>query len=160
MQFPKKIKRRSFLQGTTLLGGQLLTSRGVPAPNQAVVVDQTWAEDVGLSLDDFGTGYSSLSYLKRFPVDTVKIDRSFIEEIAIDSDDRAIVGAILSITEHLGLTAVAEGVETLQQRDLLYASGCQQLQGFLYSPPVPVDLATDLLGVGCLVPATDKEDAS
>jgi len=115
---------------------------------------------VHLSLDDFGTGYSSLSYLKRFPVDTVKIDRSFIEEIAIDSDDRAIVGAILSITEHLGLTAVAEGVETLQQRDLLYASGCQQLQGFLYSPPVPVDLATDLLGVGCLVPATDKEDAS
>ncbi len=91
---------------------------------------------VSISLDDFGTGFSSLAYLKRFPVDTVKIDRGFIRDLAFDPDDAAIVAAILSIARQLDLNVVAEGVETLEQRDFLAELTCPEIQGFLYSPPV------------------------
>ena len=94
---------------------------------------------VGVSLDDFGTGYSSLNYLKRFPVDTVKIDRSFIRDLVIDPDDAAIVSAILAIARQLGLNVVAEGVETEEQRVFLTERMCPQLQGFLLSPPLTAD---------------------
>jgi diguanylate cyclase (GGDEF)-like protein len=94
---------------------------------------------VGVSLDDFGTGYSSLNYLKRFPVDTVKIDRSFIRDLTIDPDDAAIVSAILAMALQLGLNVVAEGVETEEQRVFLAERMCPQLQGFLLSPPVSAD---------------------
>jgi EAL domain-containing protein (putative c-di-GMP-specific phosphodiesterase class I) len=94
---------------------------------------------VGVSLDDFGTGYSSLNYLKRFPVDTVKIDRSFIRDLVIDPDDAAIVSAILAIARQLGLNVVAEGVETEEQRVFLTERMCPQLQGFLLSPPLAAE---------------------
>ncbi|MFP6578485.1 MAG: EAL domain-containing protein [Myxococcota bacterium] len=114
---------------------------------------------VGVSLDDFGTGYSSLSYLKRFPVDTVKIDRSFVTDMVFDRDDAAIVSAILSIAKKLELEVVAEGVETAQQRDLLTVGGCDQLQGYYFSPPVPAEEFEALLARECLgVDAEKPED--
>jgi len=107
---------------------------------------------VGISLDDFGTGFSSLSYLKRFPVDTVKIDRSFICDIPFDPDDAAIVAAILSIARQLGLRVVAEGVETEEQRIFLTERMCTLLQGFLLSPPLPPDEFGELLRTGIARP--------
>ena len=103
---------------------------------------------VGVSLDDFGTGYSSLNYLKRFPVDTVKIDRSFIRDLVIDPDDAAIVSAILAIARQLDLNVVAEGVETEEQRIFLTERMCPQLQGFLLSPPLTADDFGALLRTG------------
>ena len=99
-----------------------------------------------ISIDDFGTGYSSLNHLKRFPINTVKIDRSFIRDITSDSDDAAIVSAIISMAHSMGLRVVAEGVETEQQLNILRDLQCNEIQGFLFSPPVPHDEATALLG--------------
>jgi len=89
---------------------------------------------VGLSIDDFGTGYSSLAYLKRFPIDKLKIDRSFVQGLPGDDSDCAIVVAILQMAGALGMKVIAEGVETEGQRRFLFDSGCHQFQGYLYAP--------------------------
>ncbi|MBW2270737.1 MAG: EAL domain-containing protein [Deltaproteobacteria bacterium] len=94
---------------------------------------------VGLALDDFGTGYSSLSYLRRFPIGRVKIDRSFVSGIPADADDVAIVAAIAAMAHNLLLAVVAEGVETLEQAESLRELGCQELQGYLFSPAVSAE---------------------
>ena len=94
---------------------------------------------VRLAIDDFGTGYSSLAYLRRFPIDAVKIDRSFVTGLASRAEDRAIVTAVLGLTRALGLTAIAEGVEEVGQRDELVRLGCPSAQGYLFSPPRPQD---------------------
>ncbi len=104
---------------------------------------------VRIALDDFGTGYSSLYHLRNFRVDALKIDRSFIETIATDPESVAIVRALVGLGNGLGLQVVAEGVETEEQRALLAASGCQQLQGFLFSSPVDAD------GVRALIEQVD-----
>jgi diguanylate cyclase (GGDEF)-like protein len=98
-----------------------------------------------ISIDDFGTGYSSLNHLKRFPINTVKIDRSFIRDITTDSDDTAIVSAIISMAHSMGLRVIAEGVETEEQLNILRDLQCNEIQGFLFSPPVSPDEATALL---------------
>ena len=89
-----------------------------------------------LSVDDFGTGYSSLSYLRRFPIDTLKIDRSFINEIGIDPGGEAITKAIIAMGQSLGMRMIAEGVENHQQLDFLVRQNCEIVQGYLYSPPI------------------------
>ncbi|MDX8396978.1 MAG: EAL domain-containing protein, partial [Mariprofundaceae bacterium] len=94
---------------------------------------------VHLSVDDFGTGYSSMSYLKRFPLDKLKIDKSFIDNLTTDSDDEAIVTAIISLSKSLKLTVVAEGVELEEQRQWLKANGCDVIQGYFYSKPLSAD---------------------
>jgi diguanylate cyclase (GGDEF)-like protein/PAS domain S-box-containing protein len=94
---------------------------------------------VGISIDDFGTGYSSLSYLKRFPIDTVKIDQNFIRDLAHSANDAAIITAVISMARALKLGVIAEGVETEEQLDFLKREQCETIQGFLYSRPVPAD---------------------
>jgi len=116
-------------------------------------IDQTIASlrslkeaGIRLSIDDFGTGYSSLSYLKQFPLDSLKIDRSFIRDLHEDSDDAAICAAILAMARELGLSVVAEGVELDHQVQFLRRHGCDQIQGFLYSKPLPLDQLEEFLG--------------
>ena len=101
------------------------------------IMDRINALGVALSLDDFGTGYSSLSYLKRFPIHTLKIDRSFTTGIPLDASDCAIASTIISIGRQLGHRVIAEGVETLEQLDFLRRSGCDEVQGYLYAAPLP-----------------------
>jgi len=100
---------------------------------------------VSIAIDDFGTGYSSLSYLKRFPVDTLKLDRSFVRDLPDDADDVSIARAVVTLAHSLGLSVVAEGVETEAQRRFLAAEGCDQMQGYLLSRPVPAGECARLL---------------
>ena len=100
---------------------------------------------VRLAIDDFGTGYSSLAQLKRFPIDTLKVDRSFIRDIPRDAEDKAITEAIIAMGRTLSLTVIAEGVETEEQKTFLREHACDQMQGFYFSKPVAPELFADLL---------------
>jgi diguanylate cyclase (GGDEF)-like protein/PAS domain S-box-containing protein len=114
----------------------------------SVVLQALKEMGVQLALDDFGTGYSSLSYLKRFPIDTVKIDRSFVRDITSDADDASIVSAVIGMGKRLHMQVVAEGVETLEQLAFLKEQGCPEGQGYYLSRPVVADKFARLLRRG------------
>jgi diguanylate cyclase (GGDEF)-like protein len=103
------------------------------------------AKGIRISLDDFGTGYSSLSYLKRFPIDTLKIDQAFVRDIGTNPEDEAIARAIIAMAHTLGMDVVAEGVETQVHKDFLVREGCDYIQGYLLSRPVPDEELSGLL---------------
>lgn len=122
------------------LGVEITESLIMERPEDAIRTLKVLSEmGVQISIDDFGTGYSSLSYLKRFPLNKIKIDRSFVRDVATDSDDAAIVTAIIAMAHSLDATVVAEGVETLEQLNFLRERGCDEFQGFYFSRPVPGD---------------------
>lgn len=111
----------------------------------AEVLEAIHALGVRIAIDDFGTGYSSLAYLKRFPLDSLKIDQTFVRDIATDSGDAAIVEASITLAHKLDLEVVAEGVETEQQLEFLHVQGCDLVQGYYFARPLPVSEVTKLL---------------
>ena len=124
-------------------------SLGLEITESVVMNDVDYAVDVltrlkalgvHLSVDDFGTGYSSLSYLKRFPIDLLKIDRSFITDIPEELDDIAIVSAVISMAHNMKLKVLAEGVETVEQKAFLNSVSCDEFQGFYFSRPVDANM--------------------
>jgi EAL domain-containing protein (putative c-di-GMP-specific phosphodiesterase class I) len=118
--------------------GLLLDDR----PDILQIINRLGETGIQVALDDFGTGYSAMAYLKKFPIDYLKIDRSFVRDLENDPNDRAIAEAIVVMAHKLGLKTIAEGVETTGQRDLLAAVGCEFVQGYLYAKPMP---ASELL---------------
>lgn len=109
------------------------------------VLDSIQSRGIRLAIDDFGTGYSSMSLMKHFPIDTIKIDRSFVRDLPQDSEDQAIAQAIISMGKALGMTVVAEGVENAEQEAFLRTHGCDEMQGFLISKPLPAREMAELL---------------
>ena len=116
------------------------------------ILKQLNALGVSLSIDDFGTGYSSLSYLKKFSVDKLKIDQSFVRDMEFHPEDASIITAIIGMAKGLGFKTIAEGVETKQQLEFLQQSQCDQIQGYLFSAPLPAEDFVQLLRLGKLLP--------
>ncbi|WP_084151586.1 EAL domain-containing protein [Thiomicrorhabdus sp. Milos-T2] len=112
------------------------------AKNVLVKVDKL---GIRMAIDDFGTGYSSLAYLKRLPVSKLKIDQSFIRDLPEDEDDKAITKTIITMAENLGFDVIAEGVETIEQRDFLLKNHCYNIQGYFYSKPIPSDAVPEFI---------------
>ena len=124
-----------------------ITENTVMEQSRDTIATLTRLEHLGvqLSIDDFGTGYSSLAYLKQFPVHSLKIDRSFVRDVTADSDDAAIVSAMIAMAKNLGLSVVAEGVETRQQLEFLRKAGCDAYQGYYFSVPLPANAFAELV---------------
>jgi EAL domain-containing protein (putative c-di-GMP-specific phosphodiesterase class I) len=130
-------------------------------PRAVRVLDALQSRGIRLAIDDFGTGYSSMSLMKQFPIDTIKIDRSFVRDLPNDSEDKASAQAIISMGKALGMTIIAEGVETTEQRTFLRDHACDEMQGFLFSKPVlPEQLADLLRGVLSASPPLQPEPDS
>jgi diguanylate cyclase (GGDEF)-like protein/PAS domain S-box-containing protein len=137
---PSRVLERLALHGLSPDRIRLeLTEHALAAPSAAHVLSKLSEEGIGLSLDDFGTGYSSLAYLRRFPIDEIKVDRSFVNGMTTSERDLTIVSSILRLGNEMGLTTVAEGVETAAQAERLAGLGCTLGQGFLYSRAITPD---------------------
>jgi diguanylate cyclase (GGDEF)-like protein len=155
---------------------EVLTSTGMPAHmlhleitegmvtqnvDRAIeLLDAIQSRGVRLAIDDFGTGYSSLAFMKQFPIDTIKIDRSFVLDLENSNEDRAIAKAIISMGKALGMTVVAEGVETPEQDAFLRGNECDELQGYLFSRPVPAEAIPLLLRPDISSPSLQPLDIS
>jgi EAL domain-containing protein (putative c-di-GMP-specific phosphodiesterase class I) len=137
-QIQNAIKRHAI--NPTLLKLELTESLLLENIEETIATMSTLKEiGIMFSLDDFGTGYSSLQYLKRLSLDQIKIDQSFVRDLASDSSDRAIVSTIIAMAHGLNLDVIAEGVETDDQRQFLKNAGCLQYQGYLFGRPIPIE---------------------
>ncbi|MEA3417947.1 MAG: EAL domain-containing protein, partial [Campylobacterota bacterium] len=127
-------------------------------PDETIVkLNQLNDLGIGIAIDDFGTGYSSLSHLKRLPINKLKIDQSFVQDVPGDEEDVAIVKAIIALAKSLNLDLIAEGVETSEQRTFLHDQGCINIQGYYYDHPMPAEeMHTILSKKGDMKPATEK----
>jgi EAL domain-containing protein (putative c-di-GMP-specific phosphodiesterase class I) len=121
------------------------------------LLDEIRGRGVRLAIDDFGTGYSSMSLMKKFPIDTIKIDRSFVRDLAESAEDRAIATAIISMGKALGLTVIAEGVETSEQDTFLRGNACDEVQGYLFSKPVGAEEIPRLFDPKVVSPSLQPE---
>ena len=126
--------------GAEWLELEVTESQVMLKPEEAIEILTTLSDlGIELAIDDFGTGYSSLAYLKKLPINKLKIDRSFIRDIPADKEDCAITKAIIALAKSLNLDIIAEGVETIEQKEFVLNNGCKNIQGYLYSKPMPVD---------------------
>lgn len=163
LNFAVNLSPTQFLRGDVVgMVSRVLAATGFPASRLELEVTETLlledshrsscalrglrAMGVRISLDDFGTGYSSLGYLRKYTVDKIKIDRSFVEQISTNHDHMAIVHAIVSLAHALGMKTTAEGIETEDQLEMVRATGCDEVQGYLFSPPKSLAEVTDFLG--------------
>lgn len=168
------LSARQFIQaGLTELVGRTLEETGLEAryleleitesllmkdmEGAVVTLRALKAMGLGLAIDDFGTGYSSLSYLKRFPLDRLKIDQSFVRDITTDPDDAAIALAVIAMAHSLRLKVIAEGVETEAQLTFLRTRGCDEIQGYYFSPPLPAEEMAALLQTNHTLPLPSAE---
>jgi diguanylate cyclase (GGDEF)-like protein len=124
------------------------------------VLDAIQSRGIRLAIDDFGTGYSSMSLMKQFPIDTIKIDRSFVRDLPRDSEDQAIAQAIISMGKALGMTVIAEGVETIEQETFLRNHACDEMQGYLFSKPLPPNELAGLLRSASLMVSPPLQPAA
>lgn len=162
---PRQFQHQSLID---LVGEALAKSELAPVYLDLEIVEGTAMHDIeqtiaslqqlkklglSISIDDYGTGYSTLSYLKQFPVDTLKIDMSFIRNLVESSGDRAIVSSTILLAHNLGLSVVAEGVEDAQQLELLQNLDCDEIQGYYFSRPLPADEFSKLLEKGAIEPS-------
>ncbi len=137
---------RKFGIAPEYLGLEITEGTVMGDPNKAVAALRR-LKDIGvnISLDDFGTGYSSLSYLKRFPIDVLKIDKSFVDDVTTNANDAAIALSVISLAHNLNMRVIAEGVETREQVEFLTARGCDEMQGYYFSRPIGTEAFTALL---------------
>ena len=122
------------------------------------VLDAIQNRGIRLAIDDFGTGYSSMSLMKQFPIDTIKVDRSFVRDLAHDTEDQAIAQAIISMGKALGMTVIAEGVETVEQQEFLRQHACDEMQGYLFSKPLPAHELAELLRSAVVLETTPESE--
>ena len=145
---PEVVKLIIDQAGITPESLELEITEGVLMDSYTHVVGALSALDemgVKIAMDDFGTGYSSLSYLRNYPFDTVKIDRSFVNDIIVDESDQKLVSAAIAMAHSLGLKVVAEGVETSEQLAMITSQGCDFAQGYLFSKPLRCEAITEML---------------
>ncbi|HET7370821.1 MAG TPA: EAL domain-containing protein, partial [Gammaproteobacteria bacterium] len=134
---------------------EITESMMFPHPDQTREILEKFSDmRIAIAIDDFGTGYSSLAYLRDFPIDYLKIDRSFVNGVPADTSACTITKTIVAMAKNLGLKVIAEGVETPAQLNFLRASGCDEAQGYYFSKPVPAAAAEALLKAG-KVPAAE-----
>ena len=161
---PKQIQDRHLLEyiqamlektGVSAETLELELTEGVLVDNYTkvqIVLEQVRQLGMSVAIDDFGTGYSSLSYLQKLPIDHVKIDRTFVQDLDTNENDKAIILAVIAMAHSLQLGVIAEGVETEEQRAFLHQHACDSAQGYLFSKPIPLDQFCQLL---LTVPGSD-----
>ena len=127
---------------------EITESAAMENPEKAIPILEGWKEKgISIAIDDFGKGYSSLAYLKKLPLDSLKIDRTFVKNLIANPEDAAITTAIIAMAHSLKLTVVAEGVETEEQLAFLRELGCDEAQGYLFSRPLPAEEAQHFISI-------------